>query len=63
MIVESRRRSLAKTVSWRCLATLTTFLIAWAITGDLAAGAAIGGIEATAKMFLYYGHERIWARV
>lgn len=59
---ESRRRSVAKTVSWRFVATTTTFLIAWFVTGDLGSGAAIGGVEAFAKMFLYYGHERAWSR-
>ena len=59
----SKKRSLAKTISWRITATTTTFIIAWIVTGDLGAGAAIGGVEAVAKMFLYYGHERIWERV
>ena len=58
----SRRLALAKTVSWRVLATTTTFLIAWAVTGDVSAGAAVGGFEAVAKMALYYGHERAWER-
>lgn len=60
---ESRKRSLVKTLSWRVVATTTTFLIAWLVTGDPAAGAAIGSIEAVAKMFLYYGHERAWAQL
>ncbi|MFT4658640.1 MAG: putative membrane protein [Ilumatobacter sp.] len=59
----SKKRSLAKTLSWRVTATTTTFLIAWLVTGDIATGAAIGGVEAVAKMFLYYGHERAWERV
>ncbi len=61
--VGSRRRTLAKTFSWRLTATTTTFLIAWAITGNIGAGAAIGGVEAVAKLMLYYGHERAWERV
>jgi len=59
---EPRRRSLLKTLSWRALATATTVLIAWLVTGDIGAGATIGGIEVVAKMALYYGHERAWAR-
>jgi uncharacterized membrane protein len=58
----SRKRSLIKTVSWRIVASTTTFLIAWMVTGNLTAGAAIGGAEAVTKMFLYYGHERAWER-
>ena len=59
----SKKRSLIKAVSWRATATTTTFLIAWMVTGDIGAGAAIGGVEAVAKMFLYYGHERAWENV
>jgi uncharacterized membrane protein len=59
----SRGRSLAKTLSWRVVATFTTFLIAWIVTGNVAAGVAIGGVEAAAKMVLYYGHERAWETV
>lgn len=58
---EKRRIHLAKTLTWRVLATATTMLIAFAITGSIAVGATIGGIEACAKMVLYYGHERAWA--
>ncbi len=62
MPANSRKISLAKTLSWRVLATFTTFCIAWAVTGDITAGLAVGGIEAVAKMFLYYVHERAWER-
>lgn len=51
-----------KTVSWRLIATTTTFIIAWLVTGQVAAGVAIGGIEAVTKMGLYYAHERVWAK-
>ena len=61
--VESKSRSVAKTISWRFVATTTTFVIAWLVTGDIGAGAAIGGIEAVAKMALYYWHERVWSRI
>ena len=60
---ESKSRSVAKTISWRFVATTTTFVIAWLVTGDIGAGAAIGGIEAVAKMALYYWHERVWSRI
>ena len=57
---ESHLRSLLKTLSWRVLATTTTAIIAWFITGDVATAVAIGGIEFIAKFFIYYGHERAW---
>ncbi|MEG3638038.1 DUF2061 domain-containing protein [Magnetococcus sp. PR-3] len=62
-MAEKMGRSAAKTLSWRCLATLTTMLVVWGVTGELATAVGIGAIEATIKMFIYYAHERAWARV
>jgi len=33
------------------------------LTGDLLIGVSIGCIEAIAKIFLYYYHERIWNNI
>jgi uncharacterized membrane protein len=60
---ESKKRTIIKTMTWRVTASLTTFLIAWLLTGDLLIGASIGSIEAIAKIFLYYFHERIWNNI
>ena len=58
----SRRRHVAKAVTWRILATTTTILIAWAVSGSWEIGAQIGVLEFFAKLVLYYGHERAWYR-
>ena len=63
MSVDTQKRTLAKTMTWRITASLTTFIIAWILTGDLVIGAYIGSIDAIAKMFLYYFHERIWTNI
>ena len=63
VIRDSRVRSLAKAFSWRIVATLTTSIIAWVITGQLDTAAVIGGIEFVLKFFIYYGHERVWALI
>ncbi len=57
---DARRRSFLKALSWRCLATLTTFLISYVVTGNFAFAASIGGLEVIAKIILYYFHERAW---
>ena len=57
------RRSLAKTLTWRVLATSDTFIISWFVTGTWTLAGAIAGIEVVTKMFLYYGHERLWNRI
>lgn len=59
----TRRIHLAKTLTWRVLATFTTFVIAWTVTGDLDVGLIVGGTEAVVKMVLYYLHERAWHRL
>tara|TARA_B100001093_G_scaffold504249_1_gene559780 strand:+ start:1748 stop:1954 length:207 start_codon:yes stop_codon:yes gene_type:complete len=63
MSTETQKRSIVKTLTWRVTASMTTFLIAWYLTGDLLIGVSIGSIEAIAKIFLYYFHERIWNNV
>ena len=63
MTTDLQKRTIVKTLTWRVTASLTTFVIAWVLTGDLLIGATIGSIEAIAKIFLYYFHERIWNNV
>jgi len=57
-----KKRHLAKTLTWRILATSDTFLIAWLITGEINWAGAIAGVEVITKMILYYAHERVWYR-
>ena len=59
---DSVKKSVMKTMSWRVVATTTTFLISWVVTGSIVAGGVIASIEFWAKLVLYYWHERAWAR-
>ena len=59
----SRRRHVAKAVTWRILATTATILIAGMVSGSWEVGAQIGTMEFFAKLALYYGHERAWYRL
>lgn len=63
MFYETNTRSIAKAVSWRILATLVTTSLVWAFTHQLALAASIGGLEAIAKILLFYAHERAWGRI
>jgi uncharacterized membrane protein len=56
----SYKRHLLKTISWRILGTIDTFVLAWLVTGDYSMGLKIGGIEVITKMILYFFHERAW---
>jgi uncharacterized membrane protein len=60
---EQKKRSIAKTLTWRITASLVTFLIVWIITGDWKIGSSIAAIEVITKMFFYYFHERIWIKI
>ncbi|HJM78783.1 MAG TPA: DUF2061 domain-containing protein [Candidatus Pelagibacter bacterium] len=55
-----KKRHLAKTLTWRILATSDTFIIAWLITGEINWAGAIAGVEVFTKIILYYVHERAW---
>lgn len=60
---ESRLRSLLKAVTYRITGTLTTAVIVFAVTGELAIAFAVGFIEPAAKIVIYYLHERAWQLV
>ncbi|MEM9243160.1 MAG: DUF2061 domain-containing protein [Pseudomonadota bacterium] len=49
-----------KAVSWRIVATTTTIVISYFITGSAKYALSIGMIEVVAKIILYYMHERLW---
>ena len=57
---DAHRRSIAKAVSWRTLATLDTFVISWLITGRAATAGSIAATEVLTKVVLFYLHERGW---
>lgn len=51
---------MAKTITWRIVGTLDTFILSWLISSDMAVGLQIGLLELITKMILYYVHERLW---
>lgn len=58
---ESRRRSVAKALTWRFVATIDTFVTSYLVTRNFAWAGAIAGVEVATKVFIYYLHERAWA--
>ena len=63
MILETKIRSLVKTLSWRFTATITTIIVALAITKKIDVAIQIGLVEAFLKMLVYFIHERSWAKI
>lgn len=62
-VLESRKRHIAKTFTWRLVGTVDTMLLAWFISGDPMIGLQIGFAEVVTKMVLYYLHERAWYKI
>ena len=63
MYKETNLRSVLKTISWRFLATLTTFSLVWIFTGKIDTALTVGGLEVIIKMIIYFFHERGWNKV
>ncbi len=61
--METHLRSVVKGMSWRLVATMVTTIVVFIYSGELAAAAIVGSIDAVVKIGLYWGHERIWQRV
>lgn len=58
--METRIRSLAKAMSWRIVATITTMLLVFMFTGNLVVSGGVGLTEVISKIIIYYVHERVW---
>ena len=59
-MLESKLRSVLKSLSWRIIASLTTMIISFFVTHSFKFAASIGLIEVVSKIMLYYFHERAW---
>ena len=57
---KTRKRHIAKAVTWRIVGTIDTIIISWITSGNPFTGLKIGLAEVVTKMLLYYFHERIW---
>jgi len=72
LVKDTPGRSLAKAVSWRIIASLTTFLITFVIFRQKISGPYKQILEASTlvlifdvliKIFIYYLHERMWTNI
>lgn len=61
--MESHWRSIIKALSWRTVATLITFSVAWILTGKLHLAVEIGAADTVIKLGCYYFHERAWIKI
>jgi uncharacterized membrane protein len=59
---EKKRRSIIKALTYRFLATIATFLIAYLFTSDLDLATRIGLFDSAIKFVLIYLNERVWLK-
>jgi uncharacterized membrane protein len=59
----SKRRSLAKSITWRLIAVVVTFLVGYVMTGSWEVAASLSIVSNLINFILYYLHERFWLRV
>lgn len=62
--MDSRKRHIAKTITWRVIASLTTFILTLIFFNEdpnaTQKALWVAVFESSSKMILYYYHERIW---
>ena len=61
--METHKRSLVKTISWRIVATIITGIVTYLLTGRLDFAVSVGLADTFLKFFIYYAHERMWTRI
>jgi uncharacterized membrane protein len=59
-MVDTVSRSVAKTFSFRVVATVANFVFAWVMTGNIAFATSLFIFQWTVVLVFYYVHERLW---
>jgi len=56
-------RALAKTITFRTLATIMDFTVNYVVVRDIATAAGLSAFAFVVGPFVYFGHERLWDRL
>lgn len=56
----TKKRHIAKTISYRIISTTIGIVVVWGVSGSLAIGTSFGIAELVYKPIQYYIHERVW---
>jgi adenylylsulfate kinase len=62
-MIDSRRRSIIKAVSWRILAFIALSWVVYLSTGSLAKTGLIAGLYQSLAVILFIAHDRMWNRI
>jgi uncharacterized membrane protein len=58
--METKTRSLLKSMSHRIFASIVTALIVYAAAGKLLLAVGLGVLDSTVNIFVFFLHERLW---
>jgi uncharacterized membrane protein len=61
--VITKRRSLAKSITWRLIAIAVTFIVGFVMTGSWQFAVSLSLISNLINFVLYYLHERFWLKI
>ena len=61
--METHKRSMVKSITWRIIGVFLLGGIAWSVTHDWKEMSIITILFHSIRMVLYYFHERIWLRI
>lgn len=62
-MADTHKRSVAKAVSYRLMATLTTATVVFILTRKWVLALGVGILDMLAKIGFFYLHERLWAKI
>ena len=59
-MIDGKKRTLAKAISWRIVAFIVLCLVSWALLGSITAATTISAAYSVVQVFIYFQHERLW---
>ena len=62
-MIETRKRSIFKAITWRIIAVIITTIVVFIFTKKVVLSISIGSLDTLIKLFGYYLHERIWNKI
>ncbi|MGI3168031.1 DUF2061 domain-containing protein [Pseudooceanicola sp. C21-150M6] len=61
--METRERTLVKSVLWTVLGLVVMVVVGFVFTGSIATGGSMAVVNALLGFICYAGYERVWARI
>ena len=61
--MDTHKRSIIKTITFRIIATITTMALILIFTKDWGLAGLVGVLDLVSKLVIYYTHERVWGKI